>query len=87
MASNSAAVDTAARRVDDTVGRQCSPQIGQNASMAVDVVRVKTGQQQSSPNSNLSQSPALSASTINTLNGQENSGVPLQTPWTFWLDK
>jgi len=35
----------------------------------------------------LSQSPALSAQTIDTLHHQENSGVPLNTTWTFWLDK
>ena len=35
----------------------------------------------------LSQSPALSAQTIHTINDQESKGVPLDTPWTFWLDK
>merc|ERR1712071_368601 len=35
----------------------------------------------------LSQSPALSAQTIDTLHHQESSGVPLNTTWTFWLDK
>ena len=29
----------------------------------------------------------LSTSTIDTFNHEEESGVPLQTAWTFWLDR
>uniref|UniRef100_A0A0P5I8M8 Putative Eukaryotic translation initiation factor 4E type n=1 Tax=Daphnia magna TaxID=35525 RepID=A0A0P5I8M8_9CRUS len=35
----------------------------------------------------LSQSPALSAQAINTIHDQECSGTPLNTPWSWFLDK
>ncbi|KAJ1525345.1 hypothetical protein ONE63_010163 [Megalurothrips usitatus] len=34
-----------------------------------------------------SKSPVFSSATINNMESQESEGVPLQTPWTFWLDK
>jgi len=36
---------------------------------------------------NLSQSPALSAHTISTIHDQECSGTPLNTSWSWFLDK
>ncbi|XP_063235203.1 eukaryotic translation initiation factor 4E type 3-like [Bacillus rossius redtenbacheri] len=35
----------------------------------------------------LSKSPVFSSITIDNLRSQETSGIPLNTPWTFWLDK
>ncbi|PSN46750.1 Eukaryotic translation initiation factor 4E type 3 [Blattella germanica] len=35
----------------------------------------------------LSKSPVFSDVAISNLRSQETKGVPLQTPWTFWLDK
>jgi hypothetical protein len=35
----------------------------------------------------LSQSPVFTDSTLHNLRSKETKGVPLQTPWTFWLDK
>lgn len=32
-------------------------------------------------------SPQLTRSAISTIQETENSGVPLNTTWTFWLDK
>ncbi|ELU11095.1 hypothetical protein CAPTEDRAFT_175323 [Capitella teleta] len=34
-----------------------------------------------------SSSPALTRSTISSIEKDEHSGIPLNTPWTFWLDK
>jgi hypothetical protein len=35
----------------------------------------------------LSKSPVFTDIALNSLRSQETKGVPLQTPWTFWLDK
>jgi len=35
----------------------------------------------------LLKTPVLSDEAINAIQKDENSGYPLQTPWTFWLDK
>ncbi|XP_011259101.1 eukaryotic translation initiation factor 4E type 3 isoform X2 [Camponotus floridanus] len=35
----------------------------------------------------LLKTPVLSDETVSTIERQEGSGLPLQTPWTFWLDK
>lgn len=35
----------------------------------------------------LSKSPVFTDGALNSLHSQETTGVPLQTPWTFWLDK
>jgi hypothetical protein len=35
----------------------------------------------------LTNSPVLADSTLNSVDSQETIGVPLQTPWTFWLDR
>ncbi|XP_070150119.1 eukaryotic translation initiation factor 4E type 3 [Polyergus mexicanus] len=35
----------------------------------------------------LLKTPVLSDETVSTIERQEGSGIPLQTPWTFWLDK
>ena len=32
-------------------------------------------------------SPKLARSAINEINSSEENGVPLNTPWTFYLDK
>ncbi|XP_026293875.1 eukaryotic translation initiation factor 4E type 3 [Frankliniella occidentalis] len=34
-----------------------------------------------------SKSPVFSSAAINKMENQESDGVPLQTPWTFWLDR
>ncbi|XP_051163396.1 eukaryotic translation initiation factor 4E type 3-like [Leptopilina boulardi] len=39
------------------------------------------------PPSELSKSPVFSNETVKNIKEHENSGIPLQTPWTFWLDK
>lgn len=39
------------------------------------------------PPSELSKSPVFSNETVKNIKEYENSGIPLQTPWTFWLDK
>ena len=33
------------------------------------------------------ESPKLSRKAISSLGDTENSGVPLNTPWTLWLDR
>jgi hypothetical protein len=35
----------------------------------------------------LSTSPVFTDSALHNLRSKETKGVPLQTPWTFWLDK
>jgi hypothetical protein len=35
----------------------------------------------------LSKSPVFTDIALSNLSSQETKGVPLQTPWTFWLDK
>lgn len=35
----------------------------------------------------LLKTPVLSDETVNAIQRDEDSGIPLQTPWTFWLDK
>jgi hypothetical protein len=35
----------------------------------------------------LSTSPVFTDSALQSLRSKETKGVPLQTPWTFWLDK
>jgi hypothetical protein len=35
----------------------------------------------------LSSSPVFTDSALHSLRSKETKGVPLQTPWTFWLDK
>jgi hypothetical protein len=35
----------------------------------------------------LSESPVFADSTLNSVDSEETTGVPLQTPWTFWLDR
>lgn len=35
----------------------------------------------------LSKSPIFTDIALNNICSQESKGVPLQTPWTFWLDK
>jgi hypothetical protein len=68
---------------DSGIEKVCS--IGKMASNPVDVVRCTV---ETENLSYLSGSPALSAQTIHTLNDQEINGVtPLNTQWTFWLDK
>lgn len=34
-----------------------------------------------------SKSPVFSTAAISKMENQESEGVPLQTAWTFWLDK
>ena len=29
----------------------------------------------------------MTPKTLNRFSSEENNGVPLQTPWTFWVDK
>ena len=41
----------------------------------------------SSDNSYLSKSPIVSYGTLNNFKNEDSTGVPLQTPWTLWLDK
>ena len=36
---------------------------------------------------NLSKSPVFTSEMVNKIDRHETEGVPLQTPWTFWLDK
>ena len=36
---------------------------------------------------NIPGSPALSTSVYKSIHEDENSGVPLHSPWTFWIDK
>ncbi|KZC04859.1 PREDICTED: eukaryotic translation initiation factor 4E type 3-like [Dufourea novaeangliae] len=35
----------------------------------------------------LSKTPVFSNETVKTIEEHESQGIPLQTPWTFWLDK
>ncbi|KAL6263317.1 hypothetical protein P5V15_006115 [Pogonomyrmex californicus] len=35
----------------------------------------------------LLKTPVLSDEAVNAIRRDEDSGIPLQTPWTFWLDK
>ena len=37
--------------------------------------------------SNLSKSPVFTSEMVDKIDRHETEGVPLQTPWTFWLDK
>jgi hypothetical protein len=46
-----------------------------------------TGYEEVDYSCDLSKSPVFTDSAINSLHSQETTGVPLQTPWTFWLDK
>ncbi|KAJ9584587.1 hypothetical protein L9F63_021057 [Diploptera punctata] len=46
-----------------------------------------SGTESSEGSCDLSKSPVFSDLAINNISSQETKGVPLQTPWTFWLDK
>lgn len=35
----------------------------------------------------LSETPVFSDETVKTIEKHETSGIPLQSSWTFWLDK
>jgi len=35
----------------------------------------------------LLKTPVLSDEAVSAIQRDEDSGIPLQTPWTFWLDK
>ncbi|XP_014204990.1 eukaryotic translation initiation factor 4E type 3 [Copidosoma floridanum] len=35
----------------------------------------------------LSKSPVFSSEIVDNIKEHDNAGIPLQTPWTFWLDK
>ncbi|XP_033222896.1 eukaryotic translation initiation factor 4E type 3-like [Belonocnema kinseyi] len=37
--------------------------------------------------SDLSKSPVFTNETVQNIKEHESTGIPLQTPWTFWLDK
>ena len=50
------------------------------ASKPIEVRNVKTSEE-------LSSSPALSVQALKTINRQESQGTPLQTSWTWFLDK
>ena len=39
------------------------------------------------PQSDLLKSPVFTDETVQNIKEHESTGIPLQTPWTFWLDK
>ena len=47
----------------------------------------RLGSLQKEENQSAPGSPQLSRTVIQTIEETDDSGVPLNTPWTFWLDK
>ena len=52
------------------------------AKMATSVSVPAGAEEQARPHS-----PELDPSTLNSIEGSEQSGVPLNTTWTFWIDR
>jgi len=72
-------------RLNEYEGRSVSPLPGANP------LGVKSGSpimgRSNSPKLQQSDSPKLSRKAISSLGDTERTGVPLNTPWTLWLDR
>ncbi|XP_076034392.1 eukaryotic translation initiation factor 4E type 3-like isoform X2 [Oratosquilla oratoria] len=57
--------------------------IGDNSEMSVPIPAAKVN----GATTEVASSPALHPDAYDVLQRDENTGVPLNTPWTFWIDK
>lgn len=62
--------------------RRCSAAASFVSNMAAAECETKEG-----TSADLLKTPVLSDEAVNVIQKDEDSGIPLQTPWTFWLDK